>query len=100
MRGITRTPEQICMIDVPIRRANVALKVRMTSVEFGYPIAQNQAQITPRECRERQVTYSAPVTMTFTCMFDGEVEVIRMGIGLLPIMVLSRRSSTLAPPIQ
>ena len=94
MAGVIAAPRQICTIQ-PLNLDPIVLSIHMTSIEIGYPIVNDDSRstnLTPRECRERQITYSAPMKATFTCRLDrGDSEVITKTIGHLPIMVLSNR---------
>ena len=93
--GVAAVPRQHCTIEIPELQPMI-LSIKATSIEFGYPIAQEHlckdATLTPRECRERQITYSAPVNVSFICGLNGsDDEVLTKMIGYLPIMVLSNR---------
>mmetsp|Transcript_21701 Transcript_21701/g.71780 ORF Transcript_21701/g.71780 Transcript_21701/m.71780 type:complete len:941 (-) Transcript_21701:824-3646(-) len=93
--GVAAVPRQHCTIEIPELQPMI-LSIKATSIEFGYPIAQDHlckdATLTPRECRERQITYSAPVNVSFICGLNGsDDEVLTKMIGYLPIMVLSNR---------
>mmetsp|Transcript_1159 Transcript_1159/g.3421 ORF Transcript_1159/g.3421 Transcript_1159/m.3421 type:complete len:1139 (+) Transcript_1159:56-3472(+) len=69
--------------------------IRTTSIDFGYPVSQNTSHnrfITPRECRETRTSYSAPMSITFSCsLHGGEEEVVTTHAGAFPVMVLSNR---------
>mmetsp|Transcript_1162 Transcript_1162/g.3434 ORF Transcript_1162/g.3434 Transcript_1162/m.3434 type:complete len:144 (+) Transcript_1162:56-487(+) len=71
--------------------------IRTTSIDFGYPVSQNTSHnrfITPRECRETRTSYSAPMSITFSCsLHGGEEEVVTTHAGAFPVMVLSNRCS-------
>ena len=47
--------------------------LQMTAIAIDYPILNKDPQtiITPRECRERKITYSAPMTASFKCGMNG-----------------------------
>lgn len=96
MDGVIATPQQICTVQ-PFNLDPIELSIRMTSIEIGYPNISDDlhgsVNLTPRECRERQITYSAPMKVTFACRLDrGDPEILTKTIGHLPIMVLSNRS--------
>jgi DNA-directed RNA polymerase beta subunit len=67
----------------------------MTAIAIDYPVLTKDSQtiITPRECRERKITYSAPMSVSFKCGINGidDRETITRAAGCLPIMVLSNR---------
>lgn len=69
--------------------------LQMTAIAIDYPILNKDPQtiITPRECRERKITYSAPMTASFKCGMNGidDRGTITRTAGYLPIMVLSNR---------
>ena len=94
-RGIVAAPRQICDLHTTKLGKN-HLSIYMTSIDIGYPGAMTDSSsmwTTPRECRERQSTYCAPMNLTCACtLHGGEVEAFTTGIGDLPIMVLSSRS--------
>lgn len=49
-------------------------------------------RLLPHECRERELTYAAPFTVTFgRCVDEGVPEFIEKKVGNLPIMVKSKR---------
>lgn len=93
--GISALPRQICSLADPHSKP-ITLSINASSIDFGYPVVHDDLSsnkaLTPRECRERQLTYSAPVNVTFTCRLNGsDDEVLTKMIGYLPIMVLSNR---------
>lgn len=95
--GISALPRQICYLADPHSKP-ITLSINASSIDFGYPVVHDDLSsdkaLTPRECRERQLTYSAPVNVTFTCRLNGsDDEVLTKMIGYLPIMVLSNRST-------
>ena len=65
--------------------------LQMTAIAIDYPILNKDPQtiITPRECRERKITYSAPMTASMNGIDDRGT--ITRTAGYLPIMVLSNR---------
>ena len=60
-----------CAFDGCHERLQVMLQ--MTAIAIDYPILNKDPQtiITPRECRERKITYSAPMTASFKCGMNG-----------------------------
>ena len=82
-----------CAFDGCHERLQVMLQ--MTAIAIDYPILNKDPQtiITPRECRERKITYSAPMTASFKCGMNGidDRGTITRTAGYLPIMVLSNR---------
>jgi len=88
---IRGTPPQVCGVD---KKCHVVLRV--TSIAIGYPMqcgeVDPRAKLIPRECRERQVTYSAPMSVTFECSRANSDHLeTRTQTGSIPIMVLSNR---------
>lgn len=83
----------ICAYDRCHERLQVLLQ--MTAIAIDYPVLTKDSQtiITPRECRERKITYSAPMSVSFKCGINGidDRETITRAAGCLPIMVLSNR---------
>lgn len=71
------------------------LTLRMTSIAVGYPVqyvdSHSTTNLTPRECRERQISYSAPTNVTFEYRNCDHAETRIQAAGNLPIMVLSNR---------
>mmetsp|Transcript_5671 Transcript_5671/g.17745 ORF Transcript_5671/g.17745 Transcript_5671/m.17745 type:complete len:1002 (-) Transcript_5671:1003-4008(-) len=71
------------------------LVLRMTSITVGYPVqhvdSHSTTNLTPRECRERQISYSAPTNVTFEYRNSDHAETRIQTAGNLPIMVLSNR---------
>jgi len=79
LRGISTTPRQVCIAN----HGRSTVSLRATSIDFGYPAS------TPRECRERQITYSAPIKLSFSYLLDGSEAEVITGAGVIPVMVLS-----------
>ena len=64
-------------------------------VKIGYPIKEDDStdtRLLPHECRERGISYTAPMTVYLAHQVNnGEVVVTERRVGQLPIMVGSNR---------
>lgn len=64
-------------------------------MNIGYPIKEDDSidtRLLPHECRERGISYTAPLTITLCHQVnDGEVVMTERRLGQLPIMVGSNR---------
>jgi DNA-directed RNA polymerase I subunit RPA2 len=75
---------------------SICLKMWYEGASFGYPTKSKDDSIsstlTPRECRERGLSYSAPLQVDVCYQVDGgEVRRMQRRLGECPVMVLSRR---------
>eukprot|EP00611_Tribonema_gayanum_P025956 TRINITY_DN6052_c1_g1_i2.p1 TRINITY_DN6052_c1_g1~~TRINITY_DN6052_c1_g1_i2.p1 ORF type:complete len:317 (+),score=85.57 TRINITY_DN6052_c1_g1_i2:83-1033(+) len=66
------------------------------SVELGYPGRSRDetsgAKLVPRECRERNLTYGAPIHVNIAYQLEGsEAQRVQRRLGECPIMVRSKR---------
>ena len=76
------------------RHEKLKIEFRISSVEVDYPCSDLHLKrnLTPRECRLCQTTYSAPMNITFKCEHnDGDPKVFTRSAGKMPIMILSNR---------
>lgn len=94
--GITSAPPYGCVVEGLHPQEKFHVSFQATSITIGYPVIFDElhetTNLTPRECRERRKTYSAPMNVTFACRFnDGGSETLTKTIGEMPIMVLSNR---------
>ncbi|DAZ96894.1 TPA: hypothetical protein N0F65_008855 [Lagenidium giganteum] len=82
------------------------MTVWIENAQIGYPTTENQItgerKLYPTECRQRGISYTAPLVVTLARSFGGSsnVERIQKVVGDVPIMVRSKRChlNGLAPP--
>jgi DNA-directed RNA polymerase I subunit RPA2 len=94
-KGVSSAPPYGCVIEGPRQEKN-QVSFQTTSITIGEPVVLDDlhetTNLTPRECRERRKTYSAPMNVSFACRVnDGDAEILTRSIGEMPIMVLSNR---------
>ncbi|KAL1702856.1 hypothetical protein EV121DRAFT_261627 [Schizophyllum commune] len=70
--------------------------IKFMDIEVGFPDrnepeAHDKKNITPHECRLRDITYSAPITVTFQYTRGRSIVQRRQTIGRLPIMLRSNK---------
>ena len=87
--GLRETIEDIS----PIEDYTGTLAVEFDEYEFGEP------QFSIQECREKDLTYQAPLSMTvrFVNRETGEIREQRVFMGDFPMMTEQARSSSTAP---
>lgn len=92
---------------VPVEIPNQhTMTLWIESAQVGFPTSENQItgerKLYPSECRQRGVSYTAPLVVTLARSFAGSnnVERIQRVVGDIPIMVRSKRChlNGLAPP--
>jgi|UPI00043EBA79 DNA-directed RNA polymerase I subunit RPA2 len=91
------------LVDVP-QQHTMALWIE--SAQIGFPTSENQItgerKLLPSECRQRGISYTAPLVVTLARSFAGSsnVERVQKVVGDLPIMVRSKRCHLdgLSPP--
>uniref|UniRef100_A0AAV1UUX8 DNA-directed RNA polymerase subunit beta n=1 Tax=Peronospora matthiolae TaxID=2874970 RepID=A0AAV1UUX8_9STRA len=86
------------MCKVPIELPNQhRMDLWIENAQVGYPTTENQItgeqKLLPSECRQRGVSYTAPLVVTLARSFGGSqnVERIQRVVGEIPIMVRSKR---------
>ncbi|RLF98252.1 MAG: DNA-directed RNA polymerase subunit B'', partial [Candidatus Wolframiiraptor sp.] len=82
--------------DLEIRTRYGTLVLKMRDPEIGAPIVEEIdgtviENVTPMECRLRNLTYAAPLYVTMTLYLDGKpiTQPEKVKVGILPIMVKS-----------
>lgn len=92
---------------VPVELPNQHnMELWIESAQVGFPTVENQItgerKLLPSECRQRGVSYTAPLVVTLARAFEGSqnVERIQRVVGEIPIMVRSKRCHLqgLSPP--
>uniref|UniRef100_K3WI27 DNA-directed RNA polymerase subunit beta n=1 Tax=Globisporangium ultimum (strain ATCC 200006 / CBS 805.95 / DAOM BR144) TaxID=431595 RepID=K3WI27_GLOUD len=92
---------------VPIEIPNQhQMMIWIESAQVGFPTSENQItgerKLYPSECRQRGISYTAPLVVTLARSFAGSnnVERIQRVVGDIPIMVRSKRChlNGLSPP--
>jgi len=85
----------VMQLDERAELGTPSIRFWIEQVQVGYPTKQDDAADTrlfPNECRERGLSYCAPLMVTFNRRVgDGPVETYTKRMGLLPIMVRSSR---------
>ncbi|KAH7488318.1 hypothetical protein PRIC1_007565 [Phytophthora ramorum] len=86
------------MSRIPVQLPNQhRMDLWIESAQIGYPTTENQItgeqKLLPSECRQRGVSYTAPLVVTLARSFGGSqnVERIQRVVGDIPIMVRSKR---------
>lgn len=74
----------------------VCIVLSVKNFNIGYPTVPLQEErfstLLPRECREKGVTYAAPVFASFSLgVGESQSTIVTRSIGQLPIMVRSNR---------
>lgn len=86
-------------VTIPLQLKNVQVAFRVTTIEIGKPtnlaLDFGDRRITPRECRELGVTYSAQAHVAFEIETGDEKASVVRSIGGVPIMVGSSRCAVL-----
>ncbi len=82
--------------DLEIRTRYGTLVLKMRDPEIGVPIVEEIdgtviENVTPMECRLRNLTYAAPLYVTMTLYLDGKpiTQPEKVKVGIIPIMVKS-----------
>lgn len=92
---------------VPVELPNQHnMLIWVESAQVGFPTVENtvtgERKLLPSECRQRGVSYTAPLVVTLARSFAGSqnVERIQRVVGEIPIMVRSKRCHLhgLSPP--
>ncbi|KAG2786660.1 putative DNA-directed RNA polymerase I subunit [Phytophthora cactorum] len=86
------------MCKVPVELPNQhRMDIWIENAQIGYPTTENQItgeqKLLPSECRQRGVSYTAPLVVTLARSFGGSqnVERLQRVVGEIPIMVRSKR---------
>ena len=94
--GMQQIVDQTGVIEPTIIPPNVEeLKVVLGNVRIGKPITieaeGSERLLYPSEARIRNLTYAAPIFLTFKTYIDGRLtETVERNIGMLPIMLKSK----------
>ncbi|MDK2849362.1 MAG: DNA-directed polymerase subunit [Candidatus Woesearchaeota archaeon] len=94
--GMQQIVDQVGTIEPTIIPPNVEeLKVVLGEVRIGKPITieaeGSERLLYPSEARIRNLTYAAPIFLTFKTYVDGKLtETVERNIGMLPIMLRSK----------
>lgn len=70
------------------------IQIRVDSMQIGYPSKPDDlsdGRLTPRECRERGMSYTAPMLLGVTVTVGGHEFVANAKTGEMPIMVMSNK---------
>jgi DNA-directed RNA polymerase I subunit RPA2 len=93
--GLYEIIKDILAVDIKVDEG-LYVKLLYTDLQVGYPTKKDEAherKITPREAREREISYTASLIANITISINDDAQVINLTsrFGDLPIMVMSER---------
>ena len=68
------------------------IRIKLDSVQIGFPSKPDDLSnglLTPRECRERGLSYTAPMLLSLTVTLPAQEFKLNVKLGEMPIMVMS-----------